>query len=134
MGQPTCSNELRVCGKLNDLGVISVDFLASYNEGKLSLNASYMDAGGQFATKWKKSGSPGEHSQKAAVYHPVIQGPQPRTGRLRMQEVACAACGIAGTGLKKCGRCLRTFYCCKEHQENVRRFAVSASHLNSKAF
>lgn len=61
MGQPSCSNELRVCGKLNDLGVIGDDFAASYNDGILSSNASYMDAGGQFATKWKKK----RHTRRA---------------------------------------------------------------------
>lgn len=120
MGQPTTANELRICGQAESLGKIADDFVESYNDGKLSSHASYMDANGLFATKWTKSRKQGELSRKTAVYNATVEGPRLRACRLRMEEVACASCGTAGTKLKKCGRCMHTFYCSKEHQESVR--------------
>lgn len=33
-----------------------------------------------------------------------------------VMTLCCALCGVSGPSLKKCSRCLKTFYCSKEHQ------------------
>lgn len=95
------------------------EFGEAYDEGRASATTSYMAASAPFATRWQSFPGTGLPARKAVVWQPSVTGPQPRGNRLRMREVSCAYCGDVAAKLKKCGRCKRTFYCSREHQEKV---------------
>lgn len=90
----------------------------------MSRTVSYMSASGPFSTQWQAAPDKGLPARKSDVSQLSVTGPHARTSRLRMQEVSCAFCGKVAAKLKKCGRCKRTFYCSREHQEKVRSHCV----------